>query len=315
MDFSMPSYDAATKGSAGDSSSAKIPSFNPFGDFEPQFIRPSPTPESPAAPAPTPAPAAPAVSDDKLFELKSPDISLPEFKAPELPSFKVPELPKLDMPKLNLKAPELPKVSMPSLPSREGDDGSSSFSVPSFFGESSDDEEDSDEPSEAMQFKVPDLPKLSLPSVPEIKAPSFEGFKLPSFSLPELPKLGGGDGSGSGMEYDLDIPKFEMEAPKVSMPQISLPSLPSFGGGGESASSGEGEEIEPQEVRDERAREARQVFLSFDSDAKIIEQQAREARNLANEKKKLASEAKDEACKTRPGGKWICLRNPFTAGF
>jgi hypothetical protein len=312
LDFSMPSYDDVTKGgSAGGSSSTKIPSFNPFGDFEPQFIRPSPTPDAPAAPAP--APAAPVVVDNQPFEFKAPVISLPEVKAPELPSFKAPDLPKLEMPKLDLKTPEMPKFSMPSLSSPRAGDGSSSFSMPAFGGSSDEGEEDSDEPSEAMQFKVPDLPKLSLPSTPDIKVPSFEGLKLPSLSMPELPKLGGG-GSGSGMEYDLDIPKFEMDAPKVSMPQLSLPAFPSFGGGGESASSGE-EELEPQEVRDERAREARQVFLSFDSDAKVIEQQAREARNLANEKKKLANEAKDEACKTRPGGKWICLRNPFTAGF
>ena len=337
LDFSMPSYDAATKGgpTAGSSSSnSKIPSFNPFGDFEPQILKSAPAPDAPpapAAPAPAPAASAPAAAaDSEAFEFKAPDISLPEFKAPSLPSFKAPsfktpdlpdmkapEMPTLDMPKLNFKAPEMPKFSMPSLPS-SGDGSSSSFRLPSFGGgasDSVDDDDDVDEPSGAAKFTAPELPKISMPSVPEFKAPSFDGFKAPSFSMPQLPKLGGG---GSDVDYDLDIPKFE--APKVSMPQVSMPSFPSFGGGDSSSSSssfagGAEEEAEPQEVRDERAREARQVYASFDSDAKAIEQQAREARNLANDKLKLANAAKDEACKTRPGGKWICLRNPFTAGY
>jgi hypothetical protein len=40
-----------------------------------------------------------------------------------------------------------------------------------------------------------------------------------------------------------------------------------------------------------------------------VERQARELRNNANEKKKIAKETKDEACKTRPGGKILCLRS------
>ena len=32
--------------------------------------------------------------------------------------------------------------------------------------------------------------------------------------------------------------------------------------------------------------------------------------------RKIAFSAKkDAACETRPGGKWVCLRNPFTAGY
>jgi hypothetical protein len=68
-------------------------------------------------------------------------------------------------------------------------------------------------------------------------------------------------------------------------------------------------------VRDEKARQARQVYLDADNDAKVIEQQARDVRAVANQKKKLAAEAKDLACADRLGGKWICLRNPFSAGF
>jgi hypothetical protein len=45
-----------------------------------------------------------------------------------------------------------------------------------------------------------------------------------------------------------------------------------------------------------------------------IEQQALDARNLANEKKKIFNEFKDDACKTRWGGKILCLR-PFGSGY
>ena len=41
---------------------------------------------------------------------------------------------------------------------------------------------------------------------------------------------------------------------------------------------------------------------------------AREARAQANEKKRNAKELKDEACKTRWGGKFLCLR-PFGSGY
>lgn len=109
--------------------------------------------------------------------------------------------------------------------------------------------------------------------------------------------------------------------PKIDMPKLPSVSLPSFsnpfagGGGGGSDSSSSDALLEPREVRDEKARQARQVFLDADNDAKVIEQQAREVRAVANEKKKLANEAKDLACADRLGGKWICLRNPFVAGF
>lgn len=45
-----------------------------------------------------------------------------------------------------------------------------------------------------------------------------------------------------------------------------------------------------------------------------IEAKARELRKAANEKKKIAKAAKDEACKTRFGGKILCIR-PFGIGF
>ena len=46
--------------------------------------------------------------------------------------------------------------------------------------------------------------------------------------------------------------------------------------------------MEPQEVRDEKARELRKVFLDADSDAKAAEEAARQVRNTANERLKEA---------------------------
>ena len=44
------------------------------------------------------------------------------------------------------------------------------------------------------------------------------------------------------------------------------------------------------------------------------EAKAKELRAVATAKKKVAKAAKDEACKTRPGGKILCIR-PFGAGY
>lgn len=296
LDFSLPSYSDATKG--GDLSKAKagagIPSFNPFGDFEPQ-VKDDTKAEAKAAAeakkAEDKAAAEAKKAQDKAAkeadkaarraselekqkaavqrskQTEAPaapaePLTMPEFKAPDFSDFKAPDIKVPDLKVPEFKAPEMPAFTAPNL-------------------------------------KLPDMPKFSMP---KLDLPKIDSADIPKFDAPKLdmPKL--------------DMPK--MDLPKVSLPKVSLPqiSLPSFGGGGGTSSSDDAM-LEPQEVRDEAAREARQVYLTFDEDAKVIERQAREARNLANEKKKLANEAKDQACQTRPGGKWICLRNPFTAGF
>jgi uncharacterized protein (UPF0335 family) len=45
-----------------------------------------------------------------------------------------------------------------------------------------------------------------------------------------------------------------------------------------------------------------------------VERKAQELRQVANDKKKVAKEAKDDACKTRFGGKILCIR-PFNSGY
>lgn len=45
-----------------------------------------------------------------------------------------------------------------------------------------------------------------------------------------------------------------------------------------------------------------------------MESKARQLRAIADEKKKVAKEAKDAACATRFGGKFLCIR-PFGIGY
>ena len=160
--------------------------------------------------------------------------------------------------------------------------------------------------------KMPDMSAVKMPDMSSVKMPDMSAIKIPEFTAPkfDMPAMpsGGGDGSGSSFS----VPK--VNVPKVTLPEVTF-SNP-FGGSDSSSSSVEtGGNVEPQSVRDENAREARQVYLAADGDAKDAEAAARVVRATANEKKKLASQAKDDACKTRPGGKFICLRNPFTSGY
>ena len=55
-------------------------------------------------------------------------------------------------------------------------------------------------------------------------------------------------------------------------------------------------------------------FLIFLFLWQIIEKQAKQARAEAKEAQKLAKAAKAEACKTRFGGKFLCIR-PFGIGY
>ena len=57
-----------------------------------------------------------------------------------------------------------------------------------------------------------------------------------------------------------------------------------------------------------------QFHYSTRHDSQEIEQQAREAREAANNKRKIAKEKKDDACKTKWGGKILCFRSP-TIGY
>ena len=138
---------------------------------------------------------------------------------------------------------------------------------------------------EIPEFKAPDV-KLDIPEVkaPDVKLPEFSApkFSAPKFDMPkvEMPKAD---------IPKLDIPKVDMpkvDAPKVNLPSapsfsvpqssFEMPKVPSFSVPQSSYESVEGEEeLEPQEVRDERAREARSVYNEADADAKVSENRAR----------------------------------------
>ena len=110
------------------------------------------------------------------------------------------------------------------------------------------------------------MPELKL-DVPDFKAPDVKipDFKAPEFKAPDvsIPKV--------------STPKFDIPAaPKVSAPSFStpdLPKVPSFSapsfGGGSSTSAPSFEDIEPQEVRDERAAAAKASYKEADSAAKV----------------------------------------------
>merc|ERR1711862_673972 len=132
-------------------------------------------------------------------------------------------------------------------------------------------------------FKAPDF------KAPEVNIPSFSA---PKINLPSAPKL---------------------DKPAVPVPtKVNNP--PSFDFDSKKASSDAEEDLEPQEVRDQRAKDAKSEFKKLDQEAKDIESQARKARNVANIAKKEAQIAKNEACKTRFGGKVLCIR-PFGSGY
>ncbi|GKZ00567.1 hypothetical protein MPSEU_001008900 [Mayamaea pseudoterrestris] len=328
MDFSLPSYSESVKGSDISQSKIGVPRFNPFGDFEPSKIAEQDSSNSKQQPFAT----APAVVDDvkptidkraaaaaekaaaeakKIEEKAAADIKRAEkearlkverekqraaaerskqeesstpaassFKAPDFSDLKMPDTSGLKMPDTSsFKAPDMPKFDL---------SGTSSFKAPAMpkFGM-----------PDTGNFKAPAMPKLEMPDTSSFKAPSMPKFDMPNFELPKNDYI------------DMDqLPKFD--APKISMPS-NLPSFPSFGGSPRS----DDVVLDSQDARDGRAKDARQVYLQFDASAKEIEAQAREARNLAKEKQKMANAAKDEACQTRPGGKFICLRNPFNVGY
>jgi hypothetical protein len=107
------------------------------------------------------------------------------------------------------------------------------------------------------EFKAPDV-KLEIPDfkVPDFKVPDFKApdVKFPSFSMPkiDLPDMPTTSGAPAFSTPKFDIPKVS----SVSMPKLDL-------------RMDEDEDIEPQEIRDERAKEARTAFKEVDEKAKV----------------------------------------------
>ena len=142
---------------------------------------------------------------------------------------------------------------------------------------------------------------------PEIKLPeiAIPAFTAPKFELPAVPA------PAPPVTRSLDIP-LPPPPPVVKPPVAPIVAVPSLGGA--SKLDAEDAPLESQEVRDAKARGAKERFNVLDQKAKDIEKQAKEAREVAKEANKEAKLAKDEACKTRPGGTVLCLRG-FGSGY
>jgi len=148
------------------------------------------------------------------------------------------------------------------------------------------------------EVSAPKLPEFTAPEIPSFSAPDI---KIPSFSAPDI-KI-----------PSFSAPKFEMPAaPSASTPKLSYdldvkaPSVPSFSS---PAPESPKKSLEPQEVRDGKARSAKDKFKNLDNEAKALEQKADDARQVAKAAKKQAKDAKDDACQTRAGGKVLCIRS------
>lgn len=190
------------------------------------------------------------------------------------------------------------------------------------------------------EFKAPDFSGFKAPDVkvPEFKAPDFSGFKapeikktdykldvpefkapdvkmpevsLPKFTMPKIPDMPKADTSGISTP-SFSVPSTKFEAPKV--PSFSTPSFGSSSSSSGGYASLDENIVDDQEERDVRAKEARTAFNEADASAREVENKAKQLRSSADNKKKIAKEAKDIACETRFGGKFLCIR-PFGVGY
>lgn len=308
MDFSMPSYGSAYSGDTvtGAKAAPEIPSFNPFG---------SSSSSEPAAPVKEDTSAADAAAKKaeekaaaeakKAEEKAAAEAKKAEEKAAAEAKKAEEEAKKAEKEARRLAEIEKQKEAVERAKQKKAEEAAAAaakeesaapeISIPSFSA------------PEMPEIKVPDIPKFDAPKMPEFsapKVPEFSAPKVPEFSAPKIPEF--------------SAPKVpEFSAPKASIPKFDAPKSSSsydFDIPSSSSFKSVDEDVEPQEVRDARAKEARSAFLAADSEAKEIERQARALRDVANEKKKTAKMAKDEACKTRIGGKFLCVR-PLGSGY
>jgi hypothetical protein len=115
------------------------------------------------------------------------------------------------------------------------------------------------------EFKAPDV-KIPDFKIPEFSAPSFS---MPKIDMPVMPKV---DMPKSDMPK-ADAPKapsFDMpKAPSFDMPKAPSFSTPQSSYDLSSSPASAGEDIEPQEARDEQAKAARSVYKEADETAKV----------------------------------------------
>jgi hypothetical protein len=322
VDFSLPSYtDAISTGSTETKKMA--PTFNPFGDFSPEIVSGG---ENLKAASEEKAAADAAKAEEQAAAKAEAEARKAEDRAAK-EARRVEEKAASEAAKAAREADEAAKKAQRqaqieeqrekqrAVVERQNEAATSSPKVKEDASLTPPTVTGFDVPDiKIPDFKVPDMPSLQMPDMSAVKMPDMSAVKMPEFTAPEIPKVSFPKFNlpsmpvvDSGISSNtVKAPSFE--APKVNLPDLSVPKP--FGG-----SSGDDFNKEPQKVRDEKAREARQVFLAANDDAKEAEAAAKAARALSNDKKSLAAQAKDEACSTRPGGKLICLRNPFTSGY
>ncbi|EED92693.1 hypothetical protein THAPSDRAFT_262032 [Thalassiosira pseudonana CCMP1335] len=292
LDFSLPSYDEAVSG--GDvlapSASPAASKSDDGGKAEKEAAREeakkaaaekkeAERAEKEAAEAKKQADAdAKAAKEAAKAEPDAPavDIKMPDMPDVKIPDVKLPDMPSFSMP----KAPEMPKIEVPKVEAPKVDKPAPAASAPPAAIS-----------APAVDFKAAEMPDIKIPDI-----------KLPSFSMPkvDMPKI--------------DVPKVDM--PKIDVPSFDVPkvSAPSFDVPSRASApvASFDENLEPQEVRDERAA-AKNVVLK-EAQNEEAEKLANIARNKAAQAKKDFKAAKADACATRPGGKLLCLRG-FGVGY
>lgn len=255
-----------------------------------------------------------------LAAVETMDFSLPSYSdaiggsvksSSETPT---PSIKPLEIPEISLPSLSLPKVEIPGIEKSSEDSGLQENTTRETQGTKSDMAK-----LGVAKFSIPKAPKVAIPDFnpSNTEMPSFDASKLgvTNFQMPkfDVPKV-------ETPNFDIstwNIPKIDgLKVPEVDVlskvPNVKLSVPNPF-----SKSDGVNEDmtLEPQEDRDKYARETRKDFLIASEDVKEAEKVLQALKEVKKVKKAIAAEAKDIACADRPGGKFICLRNPFITGF
>jgi len=211
-----------------------------------------------------------------LDKSTSPTATADAIKDIKVPDIKVPEIkaPSFSLPKVDI---DMPKIDIPK--------------------------------PAAPAVKIPDIPEFKAPNMDAVKMPDMKAFSLPKVDIPAMPKI------------DIPAPP-KFDAPKFDTPSAAPAAAnfdtqfdtPSAAAPAAAPKVDKYADLEPQEVRDERAAQKNSVYKSAQAEVKEAEKVADAAKKKAVAAKKVFKQAKGEACVSRPGGKALCLRG-FGVGY
>mmetsp|Transcript_16602 Transcript_16602/g.24634 ORF Transcript_16602/g.24634 Transcript_16602/m.24634 type:complete len:422 (+) Transcript_16602:54-1319(+) len=279
LDFSLPSYGEATKSdtlspsSSSSSSSDSPPAFsNPFGELK----MPERATES-AKVTPAPAPAPVAKKDDaaeKAAEKADAEARKADEKARKAEEKAAAEAKKAEEKAAAEAKKEAEKAAAEKKEAekqarREAEKKKQQEAVERAKQR---EEEEAAAPAPApVPAPAPSKPVTPPPPPPPPKAPEFSApevslpdikipeFKAPSFSAPKF-----------------DMPKIEtpkIDVPKAEAPKFAVPSTPSYNFDtpvpSKPVETAPSVPLEPQEVRDDRAREAKATYKGLYDEAKV----------------------------------------------